>query len=249
MVAVAASSAAGTCGTLAISALQPLSSHSRETWTALIPAARYRYVYPLSERDLSDQVYYFEDSEDNDVDGHFTVRDAHRRPGLNAVAKGIDAWLKAWRGPTLSMLSKQDNGDEIIVEDTRAIAVEREHRVRGLEREILLAADEGSPETRLRERPGVANVMQGEIEAAIADMIARKLIVRLDARLVGLALWHPYTPILPVTAFPGGYLDRRSTPAPPARRKMRCALRKATPVACLFAWRSRQSCRPVRPRR
>ncbi|WP_271523647.1 hypothetical protein [Bradyrhizobium sp. CCBAU 53380] len=60
-------------------------------------------------------------------------------------AKGIDAWLKAWRGPTFSMLSMQDNGDEIIVEDTRAIAVEREHRVRGLEREILLAADEGSP--------------------------------------------------------------------------------------------------------
>jgi ribosomal peptide maturation radical SAM protein 1 len=177
----------------------------------LLPAAPYRYVYPLSERDLSEQVYYFEDSEDHDVGGHFTARDENR-PGLNAVAKGIDAWLKAWRGPTFSMLSMQDNGDEIIVEDTRAIAIEREHRVRGLEREILLAADEGSPETRLRDRPGAANVMQGEIDEAIANMIARKLIVRLDARLVGLALWHPYTPILPLTAFPGGYLDRRSTP-------------------------------------
>lgn len=177
----------------------------------LLPAAPYRYVYPLSERDLSEQVYYFEDSEDHDVGGHFTPRDENR-PGLNAVAKGIDAWLKAWRGPTFSMLSMQDNGDEIIVEDTRAIAVEREHRVRGLEREILLAADEGSPETRLCDRPGAANVMQGEIDEAIANMIARKLIVRLDARLVGLALWHPYTPILPLTAFPGGYLDRRSTP-------------------------------------
>ncbi|WP_246207890.1 RiPP maturation radical SAM C-methyltransferase [Bradyrhizobium rifense] len=178
----------------------------------LRPAVSYRYVYPLSERDLADQVYYFEDSEDDDVGGHFAAGSANRRPGLSAVAKGIDAWLKAWYEPKLSMLSMRDSGDEIIVEDTRAIAVEREHRVRGLAREILLAADEGSPETRLREQLSGTNVMQAEIEAAIADMIARKLIVRLDARLVGLALWHPYTPIPPMTAFPGGYFDRRAAP-------------------------------------
>ncbi|MET4279240.1 MULTISPECIES: RiPP maturation radical SAM C-methyltransferase [unclassified Bradyrhizobium] len=178
----------------------------------LRPAVSYRYVYPLSERDLADQVYYFEDSEDDDVGGHFAARSAKGRPGLSAVAKGIDAWLKAWCEPKLSMLSMRDSGDEIIVEDTRAIAVEREHRVRGLAREILLAADAGSPETRLREQLSGTNVMQAEIEAAIADMIARKLIVRLDARLVGLALWHPYTPIPPMTAFPGGYFDRRAAP-------------------------------------
>ncbi|MET4121222.1 ribosomal peptide maturation radical SAM protein 1 [Bradyrhizobium sp. JR1.5] len=176
----------------------------------LRPAVSYRYVYPLSERDLADQVYYFEDSEDDDVGGHFAPRSANRRPGLSAVAKGIDAWLKAWYEPNLSMLSMRDSGDEIIVEDTRAVAVEREHRVRGLAREILLAADESSPETRLREQLSGTNVMQAEIEATIADMIARKLIVRLDARLVGLALWHPYTPIPPTTAFPGGYFDRRA---------------------------------------
>ncbi|MET4312630.1 RiPP maturation radical SAM C-methyltransferase [Bradyrhizobium sp. RT4b] len=178
----------------------------------LRPAVSYRYVYPLSERDLADQVYYFEDSEEDDVGGHFAARSANGRPGLSAVAKGIDAWLEAWYEPKLSMLSMRDSGDEIIVEDTRAIAVEREHRVRGLAREILLAADEGSPETRLREQLSGTNVMQVEIEAAIADMIARKLIVRLDARLVGLALWHPYTPIPPMTAFPGGYFDRRAAP-------------------------------------
>ncbi|MDH2399144.1 RiPP maturation radical SAM C-methyltransferase [Bradyrhizobium sp. SSUT18] len=176
----------------------------------LRPAVSYRYVYPLSERDLADQVYYFEDSEDDDVGGHFAARSANRRPGLSAVAKGIDAWLEAWYEPNLSMLSMRDSGDEIIVEDTRAVAVEREHRVRGLAREILLAADESSPETRLREQLSGTNVMQAEIEATIADMIARKLIVRLDARLVGLALWHPYTPIPPTTAFPGGYFDRRA---------------------------------------
>ncbi|MET3973666.1 ribosomal peptide maturation radical SAM protein 1 [Bradyrhizobium sp. JR7.2] len=178
----------------------------------LLPTASYRYVYPLSERDLADQVYYFEDSEDNDVGGHFAARDANRRPGLQAVTLGVDAWLKAWYEPKLPMLSMRDSGEEITVEDTRAIGVEREHRVKGLKREILLAADEGVPETLLRKRLATANVIQAEIDAAIADMIARKLIIRLDARLVGLPLWHPYTPMPALIAFPGGYLDRRATP-------------------------------------
>ncbi|MCH4561369.1 ribosomal peptide maturation radical SAM protein 1 [Mesorhizobium sp. USDA 4775] len=178
----------------------------------LRPAASYRSVYPLSEPDLANLVYYFEDSEDNDVGGHFAARDANRRPGLHAITQGIDAWLKAWYEPKLPMLSMRDSGDEITVEDTRAIAVEREHRVNGLAREILLAADEGIPDTRLRARLSTANVMQTEIDGAIADMIARKLVVRLDERLVGLPLWNPYTPMPAPTAFPGGYFDRRVRP-------------------------------------
>ncbi|MDA9424403.1 hypothetical protein XH97_20130 [Bradyrhizobium sp. CCBAU 53380] len=76
--------------------------------------------------------------------------------------------------------------------------------------------------------------MQGEIEAAIADMIARKLIVRLDARLVELALWRPYTPILPVLRFLVAISTGAPRQRPPRANKDNCALRKATPVACLL---------------
>ncbi|MDW9823491.1 RiPP maturation radical SAM C-methyltransferase [Sinorhizobium meliloti] len=174
----------------------------------LRPAAAYRYVYPLSEPDLANLVYSFEDSEDSDVAAYSAALDANRRPGLDAVVKGVEAWKEARLNPTEPMLSMRDSGDETIVEDTRPIAVEREHRVKGLAREILLAADEGTPEARLRGRLSTANVMQSEIDGVIADMIARKLIVRLDARLVGLALWNPHTPMPPPTAFPGGYFDK-----------------------------------------
>lgn len=105
------------------------------------------------------------------------------------------------------MLSMRDTGDEIIVEDTREVAAEREQGVKGLAREILLAADQGMPEARLGGQLKGASLM--EIEEATADLIARKLIVRLDARLVGLPLWNPCTPMPALTAFPGGYLDRR----------------------------------------
>ncbi|TAW26601.1 RiPP maturation radical SAM protein 1, partial [Rhizobium leguminosarum] len=84
---------------------------------------------------------------------------------------------------------------------------EREHHVKGIAREILLAADRGTPEIHLGRQLKGANTI--EIEEATADLIARNLIVRLDARLIGLATWSPYTPMPSLTAFPGGYLDRR----------------------------------------
>jgi ribosomal peptide maturation radical SAM protein 1 len=176
----------------------------------LRPAAPYRFVYPLSEHDLANQVYYFEDHEDNDAGGHIAARDATRRPGLHAVARGLDSWFNAWHQPKLPMLSMRDTGDEIAVEDARTVAVAREHRITGVAREILLAADEGVPEARMRERLGKAKVCEAEIDAATADLIARKLVVRLDSRLVGLPLWHPHTLMPAPTAFPGGYFDRHT---------------------------------------
>lgn len=175
----------------------------------LRPAAPYRFVYPLPEHDLANQVYYFEDCEDNDVGGHIAAKDANRRPGLHAVAKNLDAWFRSWHEPTLPMLSMHDNGEEITVEDTRTVAVSREHRISGLKRQILLAADDGMPETRVHERLTAMKVSPAEIDAAVADLVARKLIVRLDRRLVGLPLWHPHTLMPAPTAFPGGYFDRR----------------------------------------
>jgi ribosomal peptide maturation radical SAM protein 1 len=178
----------------------------------LRPAAPYRFVYPLSEPDLADQVYYFEDCETNDIGGHIAARDANQRPGLHAVAKAIDAWLRAWHLPELPMLSMRDTGGELMIEDKRAVARAREHCIAGLGRDILLAADDGIAEARLRERLGTQNVPQAEMDTAIADLIARKLVVRLDSRLIALPLWHPHTPMPAPTAFPGGYFDRRVDP-------------------------------------
>lgn len=173
----------------------------------LRPAASYRYVYPLSERDLADLVYYFEDSADDDTRREFGAFHANRRPGVHAVIQGMDAWSDSWQGLTPPMLSMRDSGDEIAVKDTRNIAAEREHHVKGIAREILLAADRGTPEIHLGRQLKGANTI--EIEEATADLIARNLIVRLDARLIGLATWSPCTPMPSLTAFPGGYLDRR----------------------------------------
>ncbi len=178
----------------------------------LAPASPYRHVYPLADEDLARQVYYFEDVGEADVGGHRAARDAGRRPGLHAVAKALDRWLKAWYVPRLPMLSMRHSGDALLVEDGRTVAVAKEHRITGVARDILLAADDGAPEARTRERLARAGIDEAVIDAAIDEMVAAKLLLRLDSRLVGLALWYPHTPMPAPSAFPGGYFDRHVPP-------------------------------------
>ena len=52
----------------------------------LKPAPSFRWVYPLDEQSLADQVYYFDDRSPADRGGHVAARDAARRPGLHALS-------------------------------------------------------------------------------------------------------------------------------------------------------------------
>ncbi|UYN94412.1 MAG: RiPP maturation radical SAM C-methyltransferase [Enhydrobacter sp.] len=175
-------------------------------------AQPYRYVYPLSESELDDQVYYFEDSPQTDAGGHLAGRDPTRRPGLHAVAKGLDGWLKAWYAPHLPMLSMRHAGSSLLVNDTRALAIAPHHQLAGAHREVMLAADEGMPEARICASISKAGFGAKEIDTAIGDLLDAKLLLRMDQRLVGLALWYPHVPMPAPTAFPGGYFDRRNEP-------------------------------------
>ena len=170
----------------------------------------YRFVYPLDEADIANQVYYFEDSRETDAGGHYAGRDAARRPGLHALAQGMEGWLRSWTGPRLPMLTMRMTGDVLVVEDSRIAATSREHRFGGLARRILLAADDGVPETRLRDTLALDDIAAAQIDTTIDALITAKLVLRLDKRLIGLALWYPYTLMMAPEAFPGGHLERRN---------------------------------------
>lgn len=178
----------------------------------LTPVPPYQYVYPLSAADLADQVYYFEDSPLTDAGGHIAARDTAQRPGLHAVAKALDAWGKSWHRAQLPMLTMRDDGDFLIVNDSRSIQPAIQRQFAGLTRDVLLAADDGAPETRIRERLTTAGHSADAITSAIAELVAARVILQLDGRLVGLPLWFPHTPMLAPDAFPGGYFQRRISP-------------------------------------
>lgn len=178
----------------------------------LKPATPFRHVYPLAESELFDLVYCFEDANESDGGRGMAGRGAETWPGLHRALRAIGEWLRAWNTPKLPMLQMRDDAGVLVVEDSRAVAMAPEYRFSGVEKRLLLAADDGAPETRTRERLLGEGIPAGAIDEALATLVERKLVLRLDGRLVGIALWQPYTLMPAPATFPGGYFDRREMP-------------------------------------
>lgn len=180
----------------------------------LKPAEAFHWIYPLDEQALADQVYYFDDRSTDDRGGQVAALDPTRRPGLHALSALLTEWGQTWGDsvPRLPLLAMRDEGGVLRVDDSRGVAVSAQHRFDGLERDLLLAADEAPPEAATHTRLARTGVSEAAIDAAIDRLVKAKLLIRLDSRLVRLALRHPVADMLGRDDFPGGIFDRRRVP-------------------------------------
>ena len=169
----------------------------------LQPSELYCFAYPLPPDVLADQVYFFEDVPAPDECRQLNGPEG--RPGLTAVRLAMRAWVRAWRQDAIPALLLQEEGDILIVTDTRPCATEPSLSLGGAARAALLAAEEAPPETRLRETLRAA-MSETELDAALRFLLDRRLVLRLDGRIIGLPIRPPVRPIPGQHAFPGGHL-------------------------------------------
>ncbi|XWN32763.1 MAG: RiPP maturation radical SAM C-methyltransferase [Devosia sp.] len=165
---------------------------------SLKPAELYRYAYPLDEAAMADQVYFFQDDAPAPL--------PEERPGLRAVRRRILEWRRAWRDGPPPVLDMHDTPGGLVIEDSRPGGVGM--TLQGAERALMFAADDGPPEARV-----IDHMEKAGFEAALALDVAEKLIearlmVRLDGRLISLALTKPHRKIPAPSAFPGGHVAK-----------------------------------------
>lgn len=174
----------------------------------LRPSELYEFVYPGSEEDLAEQVYFFEDRDLQDRGRSMTIREETERPGLNAVRQGVREWLDAWSEvePTLEM---NDDGQVLTIADTRPIATSSEYNIDGLARQVLLEAYDAPPRHRLIDSLVQSGATDAECEAALAELLQKHLVLEIDGRIIALPVQTPVTPLAALHDFPGGILDRR----------------------------------------
>jgi len=182
----------------------PYHKRAQDFGLALRPATAMRHVYPLSEPDLADLAYFFAAEGRPDVFAQSGSDLMQGRPGARAVQEGVDRWLAAfWSGPP--ELTVTDDGAVLRFQDTRRCALERSFEISGLAREVYLACDEAHVEERLAPMlAGRLGKEESEIAAAVEDLLGRHLVLRIDRRLVSLALSPPLAALPEPTEFPGG---------------------------------------------
>lgn len=163
---------------------------------ALRPAAPYRSIYPVSEEDLSDLVYFF-DHEGKDGSPAET-------PGATAFMIALILWRRAWTSgsPPVCGMVKGEKGTVIL--DTRACAVESETAVTRLCADMLDMADDGVTREQLRARSTFASADGEEVERALEFLVERGFLVEIGGRVVSVVSMLPLAPLPDGRLFPGG---------------------------------------------
>ncbi len=173
----------------------------------LRPSELYPYIYPGTEEELLEQVYFFEDRTLGDRGRGMVQSGPAGRPGLDAVRTQIAAWAETW-GHELPTLEMTDDGSSVAIRDTRPVAEQTEHRIDGLARAVLLGAYDAPPRHRLIESLAGPDGTPADIEDALAELAAAHLVLEIDGRIVALPLRTPVTPLASVLDFPGGFVHK-----------------------------------------
>jgi magnesium-protoporphyrin IX monomethyl ester (oxidative) cyclase len=166
----------------------------------LRPMPAYSFVYPLEEAAVRDLAYFFRHSPESGTPPSWVV-DPAARPGLRAVQEAVGRWkADFWSVPEserASLTATRRDG-ELVIEDSRPGASERSLALRGLERSIYEECDaprtRGDLARRLAEKHQLPHGEE-ELDAALASLGERKLLLSMGGRHLALALRSPAVPL------------------------------------------------------
>jgi magnesium-protoporphyrin IX monomethyl ester (oxidative) cyclase len=160
----------------------------------LVPNRAYAHVYPLPEPALREAAYFFEDLND------LTPTTA---PGHKALARELKRWQAAFAGAggaVPARLLAEDQGDRVIVRDTRPGAVAAQMVLAGVDCLVWRHCDSATTIDGLTKATAAP-------EAAIRDAVQRlrdmKLVIEWRGRILGLSVRAPVVPYLDPVEFSG----------------------------------------------
>jgi len=177
----------------------------------LFPVGAMSLVYPVGPADLDDLAYFFTTEPGagplryiEDLKEEIT-----KNPGITALVQAARDWGAAYGSGRRPVLTMDDYGDDLVITDTRTCARSGRHVLSGLARAIYLACDAAPRRDRLPavlERDFGLSAGEDELAEITGPLLADRLVLELDGRLVSLALPSPVPAYPDYTQFPGGYV-------------------------------------------
>lgn len=164
-------------------------------------------IYPLSPDAIYDLSYAFENEFDDSIKNDPIMAVLFDRPGVRNLRRTVFQWSVAAKSQNQPILSMEVGDKEVIVRDTRPIAVAPSFRLNGVQRDLYLACDQAEDESQVREMLRDKGFGNSDVDAALQTLLDSKLLVRIDQRLLALAIEEPYLEYLPKDQNPMGYIS------------------------------------------
>jgi magnesium-protoporphyrin IX monomethyl ester (oxidative) cyclase len=177
----------------------------------LFPIGSMSFVYPVGPADLDGLAYYFATEPGA---GPLRYIDDIRQaiqdtPGAQAVFHAVREWRTAHGHGPEPVLEMTDRDGVLRITDTRSCARAPRHELTGLARAVYLACDAAPRPGRLAgavaSQTGLT-ATEEEIAGVVDTLLADRLVLAIDGRLLSLALKTPVAPLLPPDQFPGGHV-------------------------------------------
>lgn len=180
---------------------------ARRLGLILFPIGAMSLVYPLPPAEVDGLAYFF-----STEPGAGPLRyvqslteEMTGNAGIQALAAAARAWRAAYGGGRQPVLVMADEGDHIQLTDTRGCATQSRHVLAGLAREVYLACDAAPRRARLAKI--LPEATEEQLAAVTAKLLADRLVIEMDGRLIALALPASGAAATPDhTQFPGGHV-------------------------------------------
>ncbi|MBI5522793.1 MAG: RiPP maturation radical SAM protein 1 [Desulfarculus sp.] len=171
----------------------------------LAPIADYAHVYPLPPAQLAELAYLWQDPAQEAYALNPLAPYLGHGGGLEALERAFLAWRRAFLlDNPRAELGMRDTPQGLEITDTRE--GRRHWRLTGLERQVYLACDEAPPRQALLEGMAGAGHATQAVLAVLDGLLASRLLVELDGRVLALAVAEPLHPYPELTDHPAGML-------------------------------------------
>jgi hypothetical protein len=98
---------------------------------------------------------------------------------------------------------------ELIINDTRPIAVDTIHRLSGIKKDIYLEANSAPEKEKLIQKFSRNGVQKEEVEKICEELLAAKIALEIDGRLLALSLRETIPDLPSAVEYPGGVVIHR----------------------------------------
>ncbi|MDT0604516.1 RiPP maturation radical SAM C-methyltransferase [Thalassotalea castellviae] len=176
----------------------------------LEPLKSYQYIYPLEGKELFDIAYFFDHiSTKTTKVFHLSEKPNHVIPAHQRLQEQLNDWVNQWQQSSMPLLYMSDQGDKLVIIDTRKVATNFTHQLTGMSADIYRLCQEPITKNRLLKKLEAKRKIESleQIESNLTSLINDKLLLSLSNCYLSLALMGN-TPALPdYKNRPAGHLN------------------------------------------
>ncbi len=172
----------------------------------ITPFDAYSNIYPISKEAINGIAYYFKENNNTKPynDGYVMSK------GVAALNKCEDDWRAMYYSKNRPILKMTDNGDNIVIIDTRKCRVENKIILKGIHADVYRLCSSPVHISNLSSKfSKVFSYTPNSqlIEDALSYLLAKKIMLKINNKILSLAIFDSNKIPLNPFSFPGGHVD------------------------------------------